>query len=98
MFCVLALKEHVDYSIHLLGGDTVSLGEIGRMVRELVPSAEITFQPRGKEIPLIYLIDSSRFENEFKFKRTALIDGVKKHMNEARDAAGLKPFEWGIRG
>jgi UDP-glucose 4-epimerase len=93
MFCRLALSERVGHPIYLSGGDTVSLGELGSLVRELLPAAEIAFQPSGKEIPLIYLIDSSRFENEFEFKRTTLKDGIKKHIDEARMAAGEKPLE-----
>ena len=94
MFCRLVLAKDVQHLIYLSGGDTVTLNELGKRVCELLPSAEIVFEPAGKEIPLIYLIDQSRFEKEFKFKDTPLKEGIKKHINEARVSDGLQPLEW----
>jgi nucleoside-diphosphate-sugar epimerase len=94
MFCRLTLTKDVEHLIYLSGGDTVTLDELGKRVRELLPSAEIVFQPADKEIPLIYLIDRSRFEKEFKFKYTPLKEGIKKHINEARVSDGIQPLKW----
>lgn len=94
MFCQLVQAETVKHLIYMSGGDTVTMNELRNLVMELLPSADIVFKPAGKEIPLIYLIDSSRFEKEFKFKRIPLREGIQKHMNEARKAAGVKPLAW----
>ena len=94
MFCRLVLAKNVRHLIYLSGGDTVTLGELANSVRELIPAAEIMFEPAGKNIPLIYLIDQSRFEKEFEFTYTPLKEGIKKHINESRARQGLGPLEW----
>jgi|SRR3989339_178729 len=94
MFSQLVLADHIEHSIYMSGGHTVTLNELANVVKELIPSTEITFQPTDKEMPFIYLIDSSLFENEFGFKHTPLKDGIKIHINDAREAAGLETLTW----
>lgn len=94
IFCRLALAERVNHLVYMSGGHTVALGELCGMVKELLPSARVVLQEKGKEMPLIYLIDSSRLENEFGFKHTPLRECIKKHINEARKAAGMELLSW----
>lgn len=94
MFTRLVLADHIEHLIYMSGGHTVTLNELADIVKELIPSAEIVFRPTGREIPLIYMIDGSRFEKEFGFKHTPLREGIKEHVNKAREAAGLEPLKW----
>ncbi len=94
MFCRLVLADDLQHLVYLSGGHTVTLAELSTLVKQLLPSAQIDFEPTGREMPLIYLIDGSRFEKEFGFQHTPLLEGIKRHINEARNAAGLEALGW----
>ena len=94
MFVRLLLAPSVKHTIYLSGGHEVTLCDLAEVVKDLIPSADFRFEPSGKEIPLVYRIDSSRFEQEFGFKHLPLREAVKKHINEAREVAGLPALGW----
>jgi hypothetical protein len=69
----------------------VTATELAALVRRLLPDAQISFDESRPTTPLIDRMDGSRLEREIAFKPRPLIDGVRAHINEAREAAGLKP-------
>lgn len=94
MFVRLLLADRIEHLVYLSGGHEVTLCELAGIVKELIPTADIVFEPSGREIPLIYRIDSSRFQHEFGYEHTPLREGIKRHINEARQAYGLELLSW----
>ena len=72
------------HAIYNSGGEDVSLGELAAQVREIVPSARYRF---GTEyVPLPYIIDGTRLETEFGWKRRPLKDHLAEHIASARQS------------
>lgn len=70
------------YGVYNSGGENVSVGELSARVRELVPDAEHTF---GAEyVPLPYIVDGTRAETEFGWKRRPLKEHLVEHIASAR--------------
>lgn len=67
IFRRVALKRRPDHPVYYTGGQTLSLGEIARMVRERIPDADIAFDaPTGGDAHSIaYRFDNRRLREEF---------------------------------
>jgi nucleoside-diphosphate-sugar epimerase len=89
----LALKPQLEHFAYNNGGQSVTATELAALVRQLLPDAQISFDETKPTTPLIDRMDGSRLEREIGFKPRPLIDGVRAHINEAREAAGLKPIQ-----
>lgn len=72
------------HGIYNSGGENVSLRELALRVRELIPHAKHTF---GVErVPLPYIVDGTRAEKEFGWKRRSLKGHLIDHIATARQA------------
>jgi nucleoside-diphosphate-sugar epimerase len=70
------------HGIYNSGGENVSLGELVLRVRELIPHAKHTFG--AERVPLAYIVDGTRAEKEFGWKRRSLRDHLIEHIGAAR--------------
>ncbi len=81
---LLALKDRLNYFAYNSGSETVSGKELYKIIRELIPSAEITFDNNSMYTPFIDEQDDKRIRKEIDFQPRSLKEGIKAHMNEAR--------------
>lgn len=67
VFCKIAEKERPDHDLYNTGGQTLSLGEIADMVREIIPDAQISFRQEtgGDANSVAYRFDNTRLKEEF---------------------------------
>jgi len=72
VFARIALKDRPDHPVYNTGGETLSLGDIADMVRDVIPSADISFDKEtgGKDEKgaAAYLYNNDRLVNEFGFR------------------------------
>ena len=70
---------------------TISIGELAALVRELLSSAEISFdnETGGREESGLYLMDNSRLVDEFGVQYRPFRERVVQTINEVRADAGL---------
>ena len=80
----LSLKEQLSHYVYNTGSETVSGFQLAEIVRELIPSAKITFDDKGKFTPFIDEQDDRRIRKELTFIPRSLKEGIKAHINEAR--------------
>ena len=85
----LALKENLNHYVYNTGSETASGTQLARIIKELVPSAEITFDKNGKLTPSTDEQDDKRIRKELDFVPRSLKEGIKAHMNEARKDINL---------
>ena len=91
-FIQLSLKEKLDHFVYNTGSQTVSGTELKKIIKDLVPDAEVTFDETGKPTPFIDDQNDKRIREELSFVPKSLKEGVRSHMNEARIANNLKPL------
>ncbi len=91
-FIELSLKEKLNHFVYNTGSETVSGMELKKIILELIPDAEITFDENGKPTPFIDDQDDQRIREELPFVPKTLKEGIRAHMNEARIAHNLKPI------
>ena len=91
-FIELSLKEKLNHFVYNTGSETVSGMELKKIILELIPDAEITFDESGKPTPFIDDQDDQRIREELPFVPKTLKEGIRAHMNEARIDHNLKPI------
>jgi len=91
-FIELSLKEKLNHFVYNTGSETVSGTELKKIIHELMPNAEITFDESGKPTPFIDDQNDERIRKELSFVPKTLKEGIKAHMNEARIANNLNPL------
>ena len=91
-FIELSLKEKLNHFVYNTGSETVSGTELKKIILELIPDAEITFDENGKPTPFIDDQDDQRIREELPFIPKTLKEGIRAHMNEARIDHNLKPI------
>ena len=91
-FIELSLKEKLNHFVYNTGSETVSGMELKKIILELIPDAEITFDENGKPTPFIDDQDDQRIREELPFVPKTLKEGIRAHMNEARIDHNLKPI------
>ena len=91
-FIQLSLKEKLDHFVYNSGSETVSGTELKKIIKDLVPDAEVTFDETGKPTPFIDDQNDKRIREELSFVPKSLKEGIRSHMNEARIANNLKPL------
>ena len=87
---LLALKDKLNYFAYNTGSETVSGVQLAEIIKELVPNAEITFEPNANYTPFIDEQNDERIRKEISFTPRSLKEGIKAHMNEAREYNNLK--------
>ena len=91
-FIELSLKEKLNHFVYNTGSETVSGMELKKIILELIPEAEVTFDENGKPTPFIDDQNDQRIREELPFVPKSLKEGIKAHMNEARIANNLNPI------
>ncbi len=91
VFLRVTLAEETHHSIYNSGGESMSLGELATIVRELLPEAEIAFDEDegGRELSGLFLMDNSRLVEEFEVQYAPFRQRVAETLNEVRRAEGL---------
>ena len=72
------------HAIYNSGGDNVRLDELASQVNQIVPGAEYTYGTGRLSLP--YLLDSTRAESEFDWRRRPLAECLREHIDMARAA------------
>ena len=91
-FIELSLKEKLNHFVYNTGSETVSGTELSKIIHELIPNAQITFDESGKPTPFIDDQNDKRIREEISFIPKTLKEGIRAHMNEARIANNLNPI------
>tara|TARA_B000000441_G_C21731259_1_gene346491 strand:+ start:328 stop:1305 length:978 start_codon:yes stop_codon:yes gene_type:complete len=91
-FIELSLKEKLNHFVYNTGSETVSGTELKKIITELMPNAEVSFNETGKPTPFIDDQNDQRIREELSFVPKSLKEGIKEHMNEARIANNLNPI------
>tara|TARA_B110000495_G_C23012207_1_gene598793 strand:+ start:752 stop:1732 length:981 start_codon:yes stop_codon:yes gene_type:complete len=89
----LSLKEHLNHFVYNTGAETASGTQLATIIKELVPSAQITFDNDGKLTPFIDEQNDNRIREELTFIPLSLKEGIRAHMNEARKYHGLEKIK-----
>ena len=89
----LCLKEQLSHFIYNTGSETASGTQLAKIIKELIPEAQITFDKNGKLTPFIDEQDDNRIRKELTFFPRSLKEGIKAHMNEARHNNGLEEIK-----
>ncbi len=89
---LLALKDRLNYFAYNTGSETVSGVQLVEIIKELVSDAEITFDKNASYTPFIDDQNDERIRKEISFTPRSLKEGIKAHMNEAREYHNLKPL------
>jgi nucleoside-diphosphate-sugar epimerase len=90
-FVRLALKAELAHLAYNSGGETLSAQKIAAMVRHWLPRAEIYFEAGHPPTPLVDNLDGTRLREEIDFQPRPVLEGVRLHINEARQEVGLPP-------
>ena len=85
------LADTPRHAIYNSGGETISIGELAALVREVLPGAEISFENEtgGREESGLYLMDNSRLVDEFGVQYRPFRERVVQTINEVRADEGL---------
>ena len=87
----LAFKPWLSHFAYNNGGASVTGDELAAAVRCWLPDAQFAFDEGKPTTPLIDRQGGARLEAEIGFQPRAFLDGVRAHINEARQEAGLEP-------
>ena len=87
----LALKPSLAHFAYNNGGASVTAAELAATVRNWLPEAQFEFDETRPTTPLIDWQDGTRLVTEIGFRPRPLLEGVRAHINAAREEAGLKP-------
>jgi nucleoside-diphosphate-sugar epimerase len=90
VFVRALLADAPRYNLYNSGGTPISLGELADLVREFLPTAQITFEHEhgGKERSGNYLIDNSRLLDEFEIEYPPFRQRVLEIINAVRQEEG----------
>jgi len=90
-FARILLTDKPKHTTYNSGGTTVSLAELGAMVRAYLPDADIRFENEtdGPTSSGTYLIDNTRLVEEFGMQYAPLQQRVKEVINDIRREEGL---------
>jgi len=86
----LALKPEIAHLAYNNGGESVTAAELAERIRQWLPEAEIHFEASKPPTPLVDNTDGSRLAAEIGFRPQPLVEGVRRHINQARAEAGLE--------
>ena len=89
----LSFKENLNHYTYNTGSETVSGLQLKSILKELIPSAEISFDNNAKYTPFIDDQDDSRIRKEISFVPRSLKEGIKAHINEARKNNNLQEIQ-----
>ena len=97
LFFRLATAQTINHAAYLTGGHVVSYSDLAGLVRQFVPTAEISFDPppdRGPDYGygLSFDYDHSRAKAEFGYTLPPLADRVLDGINGSRAMQGLAPL------
>lgn len=90
-FVRLAQAPALERLAYNCGGETASAGQLAAIVRSFLPDADIRFEHDKPRTPLVDNTDGSRLARAIDFRLRPLADGVRLHINEAREEAELPP-------
>ena len=90
-FARILMTDKPKHTTYNSGGATVSLAELGAMVRAYLPDADIRFENEtdGPTSSGTYLIDNTRLVEEFGMQYAPLQQRVKEVINDIRREEGL---------
>jgi len=91
-FVRLTLKPSINHLAYNTGGETVSAARLAAIIRHWLPDADIRFEPDRPPTPLVDKISGERLAREIDFQPRPLSEGIRLHINEAREEAGLAPI------
>ena len=93
-FVRVTMSDSPRYNVYNSGGQAISLGDLGDMVKEFIPDAQITYDDDGGlERSGNYRIDNSRLLSEFELEYPPFRTRVLQIINEVRADEGLPPLE-----
>ena len=81
----LSLKEDLNHYCYNTGSETASGTQIKNIIKELIPNAEISFDNNASYTPFIDDQNDKRIREEISFTPLSLKEGIKAHINEARN-------------
>jgi len=85
----LALAKRLNHFVYNNGGTSITAGALAVIVKSFIPDARIDFDESKSETPLIEIMCGQRLINEIGFTPRSMEQGVKAHINEARQEVGL---------
>lgn len=88
-FIRLALRPTVAHLAYNTGGETYSGTQMAQMIRQIIPDAQINFEEDKPPTRLIDSMDGSRLLEEIDFTPRPVIEGIRAHINGAREEVGL---------
>lgn len=88
----LLMSASPKHRIYNNGGYSTTLGELGDLVKSIIPGAAIEFEPDERPTRIPWKVASPRASEEFGFEVRPLKDAVLAQINFARKDAGLKPL------
>jgi nucleoside-diphosphate-sugar epimerase len=89
IFAKLCCEETLHYPVYNSCAYAVTLRQLAEAVKQFLPKAEIGFNEKAPDQPLIYHWSSERLEKDLRMKLLPLEEMVRKHINEVKKAAGL---------
>jgi nucleoside-diphosphate-sugar epimerase len=84
IFARFCFEETLNYPIYNSCAYLVTLKQLAETVKKFIPEADIRFNEKAADQPLIYHWSSERLEKEFGIKLPPLEEMVKRHISEAR--------------
>jgi nucleoside-diphosphate-sugar epimerase len=91
VFARVAMKDKPKHTTYNSGGQTISMGDLAKIVRGYLPDAKISFEHEtgGKELSGNYLIDNTRVVEEFSLQYPPFEQRVREIINTVRKEEGL---------
>ncbi len=91
VFARVLMADAPKHAVYNTGGTSISLSDLGELVREFLPDAQISFQHStgGKETSGNHVIDNSRLVQEFGVQYRPYRERVLQIINEVRRQEGL---------
>ncbi len=89
MFTRLLFADALKHPVYNSCAYTATLKGLAEVVKKFFPKAEIDFDEKASDQPLIYYWSSERLEKELGMKLPPLEEMVRRHINETRKGAGL---------
>jgi nucleoside-diphosphate-sugar epimerase len=89
VFVTLALARRPQHALYNSGGETLSLGDLAGMVREVIPDADISFRNEtgGEESSTAYMFDNRRLAEEFGISYAPYRERVAQMIDAVRASA-----------
>ena len=91
VFARVLMADAPRHAVYNTGGTSISLSDLGELVREFLPDAQISFQHStgGKDISGNHVIDNSRLVGEFGVQCRPYRERVLQIINDVRKQEGL---------